>query len=199
MCGRFQYHTKNSLLAHFIHKLPKNEQKKLQSEVIYPGKDVLLLGLDRLGQVRVGKGRWGFNGFKSGQLLINARSETVLDKPTFAAAFRSRRCIFPMSAFYEWSVDKARYLFSSQDVLFVGGCYQMTENGLQAVLLTRPADNVVRNVHHRMPYFIGQDAIRNWLSDCHYACHYPNPNLELFKTLDQKAPLSGLQTLNLKN
>lgn len=199
MCGRYQYDSNDSLLAYFVDKLPIDQQSSLQGEIIYPGKDVLLLGLDISRQVRVGKARWGFNGFKQGQLLINARSESVLDKPTFAKAFKHHRCIFPMSAFYEWSADKTRYLFNSQDVLYVGGCYQVTANGVQAILLTRQADPVVASVHHRMPYCINRQDIRPWLSDLHFASSYQNPQCDIFKSIDRPAPLSSLQTLNLHN
>ena len=48
---------------------------------------------------------WGFPGFDKGRLLINARAESVKDRPTFADSFAGRRCALPAAGFYEW--DKA--------------------------------------------------------------------------------------------
>ncbi|KAA9302372.1 MULTISPECIES: SOS response-associated peptidase [Aerococcus] len=201
MCGRYEYQVNDPLLAHFYGKLGQDSQVSVGT--VYPGQDVLCLGLDPQAKVRVAAMRWGFDGFKKKQLLINARSETINDKLAFAQAFRYRRCIFPMSAFYEWSADKTRFLFSASEVLFVGGCYQVIPQAqgqvqAQAILMTQPADQIVGRVHQRMPYLIHKEDLRSWLGDWHYASNYQGQSPELAMQKDSPDQLSHLVTLDLE-
>ncbi|MDO4670128.1 MAG: SOS response-associated peptidase family protein [Aerococcus sp.] len=174
MCGRYEFDKENSLLAHFYHRLPKTTS--VQTGTVFPGKEVLVLGQNAHGQVKATGMRWGFDGYEPNQLLINARSETILTKPTFSTAFKTQRCVFPMTQFYEWTKDKQKYLFGANDPLFVAGCYQLKETpyGLkpQAILLTRTADQTVSQVHHRMPVIIEANKLRVWLQDTAFAAEY---------------------------
>ena len=52
--------------------------------------------------------RWGFPGFEKGKLLINARAETALERPTFRESVQDRRCIIPARGFYEWNKSKEK-------------------------------------------------------------------------------------------
>lgn len=184
MCGRYTYPLNEALLGHFYQQLPPEDQEIVQTDIVYPGKPVLVLGQDSDGKVRARALQWGFPGFEKGQLLINARAESITEKPTFRTAFRHRRCLFPMARFYEWSTDKTRYLFNGQDVLYVGGCYQMKEGQAQAVLMTQAAGPVVAPIHHRMPYFVAAQDLRQWLKDPNFAQAYTSPTLELFAEQD---------------
>ncbi|MDK6233646.1 SOS response-associated peptidase [Aerococcus sanguinicola] len=201
MCGRYEYQLKDPLLAHFYKKL--GQESTAATGTVYPGQEAVCLGLDPKAKVRVASMRWGFDGFKKKQLLINARSESINDKLAFAQAFRYRRCIFPMSAFYEWSADKTRFLFSASEVLFVGGCYQVLpqadgQSQAQAVLMTQAADQVVGRVHQRMPYFIHKEDLRPWLNDWAYASNYRGQAPELAMQKDSPDRLSHLVTLDLE-
>ena len=55
---------------------------------------------------------WGFPGFDKGKLLINARAESVKDRPTFADSFAGRRCVLPAAGFYEWDRKKEKVIFT---------------------------------------------------------------------------------------
>ncbi|MDO4680332.1 MAG: SOS response-associated peptidase family protein [Aerococcus sp.] len=177
MCGRYEFNVEDRLLAHFYSRIDPTEA--IQTGTVFPGEQVLVLGLNRNGQVRSTAMRWGFDGVgNDSRLLINARSETIMEKPTFAESFHNRRCLFPMSQFYEWSPapNKEKYLFGANDPLFVAGCYQMKETPYgfqaQAVILTRFANAVVGPVHHRMPVIIQPNDIRQWLDDFQFARDY---------------------------
>ena len=58
---------------------------------------------------------WGFPGFDKGKLLINARAESVKDRPTFADSFAGRRCALPAAGFYEWDKKKEKVIFTLPD------------------------------------------------------------------------------------
>jgi putative SOS response-associated peptidase YedK len=100
MCGRFTLHSRDRI------KL-KGEAVNLPLVVprfnIAPAQDVLAIG-------HFGRGleermlRWGLipSWSQDGKGFINARSETLKDKPSFSEAFRSRRCLIPADGFYEW-------------------------------------------------------------------------------------------------
>ena len=114
-----------------------------------------------------------------GHRLINARSETAADKPSFRAAFRRRRCLVPADGFYEWAVlpdaDKQPWYFHPADrrpFAFAGLWERWQQPGGEAVesctLLTTSANAVVAPVHHRMPVILSPQHYHQWL-DCRQA------------------------------
>jgi putative SOS response-associated peptidase YedK len=105
---------------------------------------------------------------------INARSETVLEKPTFRAAFLHRRCLLPADGFYEWArsgTKKQPYHFRRRDQLpfaFAGLWESWTdpetrERLLSCCILTTEANELVRPVHDRMPVILDPTAFDLWL------------------------------------
>lgn len=105
--------------------------------------------------------------------LINARSETVLDKPAFAEAFRQRRCLVPVDGFYEWQKrgdGKQPYYFSGRDgrLLALAGIWESRDYpGGHRVhscsILTTAANRLMRPVHHRMPVIMPAADWKFWL------------------------------------
>ncbi len=115
---------------------------------------------------------WGFPGFKGSQLLINARQETVAEKPTFREAFADRRCVIPTTGFIEWShdergkaVDKFRFNAPETQMLFLAGIYTFVGRELRFVILTTAADSTMAEIHHRQPLIIPAQMIRPWVND----------------------------------
>ena len=115
---------------------------------------------------------WGFPGFRSSQLLINARQETVAEKPTFCEAFARRRCVIPTTGFIEWSHDErgrtvAKYRFNSPEtqLLFLAGIYTCVGQELRFVILTTAANASMAEIHHRQPVIIPALMIRPWIND----------------------------------
>lgn len=106
-------------------------------------------------------------------LLINARSETAAEKPSFRAAMRHHRCLIPASGFYEWrrtAEGKQPFWISPKD----GGV--MTFAGLwdtwsdpdggdidSGAVLTTNANKTIGEIHHRMPAILMPDAFDDWL------------------------------------
>lgn len=133
------------------------------------------------GQPRIKAMRWGLvppwaGEAESGQNLINARAETVAEKPAFRAALRKRRGLVPALGWYEWQSAGGRrkqpwYLHDAegQMLAFAAIWEQKPLNALEVLesvsLLTRPASPAVAHVHDRMPVVFHADARERWLQD----------------------------------
>lgn len=108
-----------------------------------------------------------------GARLINARSETVEEKPSFREAFKKRRCIIPADGFYEWQRTGGRkqpFFFRMRDEHPFGfaGLWERWEGkDGQAInsctILTTGANEVLRPVHDRMPVILHADEYEMWL------------------------------------
>lgn len=110
-----------------------------------------------------------------GAKLINARSETVGEKPSFREAFKRRRCIIPADGFYEWQRTGGRkqpYYFSLKDGHMFGfaGLWEKwrTPDGESletCSILTTEANEVLSTVHDRMPVILHTESYELWLDD----------------------------------
>ena len=110
---------------------------------------------------------WGFPGFQGKGVIINARAETVMEKPMFRNSIQAKRCVIPSSGFFEWSHDgkKTKYQFNlpGSGVLYMAGLYQDYEDGRRFVILTEPANESMTAVHCRMPLVIPNGSLSVWL------------------------------------
>jgi putative SOS response-associated peptidase YedK len=123
--------------------------------------------------------RWGFlpswvkdpNQFS---LIINARGESVCDKPAFRAAMKRRRCLIPADGFYEWQATGGRkqpfYIHArSGEPLAFAGLWETWEgpNGETvdtAAIVTTRANGTLAPLHDRMPVIVAPDAFDLWLN-----------------------------------
>jgi putative SOS response-associated peptidase YedK len=124
--------------------------------------------------------RWGFvphwyekpNG---GPLLINARAETIAEKPAFRAACRARRCLIPVTGFYEWTRDGKTtplpWFVQRCDnaPLVMAGIWQDWERGDEALttcaIVTTSANKAMARIHHRIPVILSQQDWSLWLGE----------------------------------
>jgi len=117
---------------------------------------------------------------KSQSQAINARSETVDQKPTFRSAFRSRRCLIPADGYYEWATEMGPYSpkqpFYISAAISAGKAQSLAFAGIwdrwiapdgtvrdSAAIITRPAVEFLATVHSRMPTFLPRDRWDQWL------------------------------------
>lgn len=125
--------------------------------------------------VQIGAGeyqlmKWGFSGFNK-SVVINAKSETALQKPMFRESMLERRCLIPASGYYEWQKigsKKIKYQFyDPNSPLYLAGCWHQEEGNPfhTFVILTRPAIKTFEEIHDRMPVIIPQNHMRAWLYD----------------------------------
>jgi putative SOS response-associated peptidase YedK len=108
-------------------------------------------------------------------LLINARGESVNDKPAFQAAMKRRRCLVPANGFYDWKATGARkqphYVCakSGGPLAFAGLWETWTgPNGEEletATIITTRANRMLAEIHDRMPVIVPPEAFNLWL-DC---------------------------------
>ena len=107
-----------------------------------------------------------------GARLINARSETVAEKPAFRQAFRQRRCIIPADGFYEWQRVGGRkqpFFFRMLDEWQFGfaGLWERWEGEGEVInscaILTTEANEILRPVHDRMPVILHPEDYELWL------------------------------------
>ena len=130
--------------------------------------------------------RWGFSSSWQKSVLINARSETVLEKKTFQSGIRHHRAVIPASCFYEWDRKKVRHTFSLKgSPLYLAGFFDLfaprtegekmkkasdpdgllpTEKSSRFVILTAPANASMIEVHDRMPLLLDRADLPGWFS-----------------------------------
>lgn len=193
MCARYSLTaSQGDLEALFAAAWPAVEP----DDDVRPTDGVLALGSDGVPR----KLQWGLvprwaSDPSVGQRLINARSETAAEKPSFREAFRKRRCILPASAFYEWREEplvrgddqpalfdppaparggktrKRRYRFSTDAPAFaIAGLWETwhAPDGsdlLTCTLLTTAANAAVRPFHDRMPSILRPEDVPIWLDE----------------------------------
>jgi putative SOS response-associated peptidase YedK len=149
---------------------------------IAPSQPVAIVRLDPMGERELALVRWGLipswvKDPREFSTLINARSETAAEKPSFRAAMRHRRCLVPVDGFYEWTGpagDKRPSLFRSKSggPMAFAGLWEhwMGADGSEVdtmAILTTSANATVRPVHDRMPVILPPEAFATWLDVQH--------------------------------
>lgn len=114
---------------------------------------------------------WAKDG-KNSSHLINARMETVREKPSFRSAFKHRRCLIPATGFYEWAKNQsgkqAFHIHRQDQQLFAfAGLWEQwqheTETLYSCTIITTVAAELMRPIHDRMPVIISPDQYHAWL------------------------------------
>jgi putative SOS response-associated peptidase YedK len=133
---------------------------------------------------------------------INARSESIHEKPTFRQAFRTTRCLIPATGYYEWATSLGKYppkqpfYITSKDEnksLSIAGIWSTwkSESGIEiqsAAIITGEAVGELATIHSRMPVFMPNDRWDTWLDP-------KNREIEnLISLMDISDPASGLVT-----
>jgi putative SOS response-associated peptidase YedK len=141
---------------------------------VAPTKDVpaILAEIDAEGErfVRVlRRMRWGLIPWWAddpgiGSRHINARAETVAEKPVFRDAFAKRRCLLPADGYYEWH-GKRPYFLHRRDgrVLALAGIYEVWRGMWTCAIVTTAAEDELGHLHDRMPLFVERERYGEWL------------------------------------
>ena len=170
MCGRYYFTTNSS--DEKLNAISKAMEERYPGEYkigeIFPG-DIVPAVIDRMGKIVAVPAGFGFPGYQDNKLIINARSETAVEKKTFADNLRERRVILPASGFFEWSHDgkKTKYYFTvdSMQAIYLCGIYKIVDGKPRFVILTRAANESMIETHDRMPVIVGENSVRPYLTD----------------------------------
>jgi putative SOS response-associated peptidase YedK len=186
MCGRFAIFSSVPEIKKFADKLKRLEKFNPTYNAV-PGSYYPVISKNNFGTV-LQEMRWGLVPFwakdsKIGNKLINARAETISEKPSFKYAYNKRRCLIPVNGFYEWDRQKQPYFakLKGEDIFFLAGIWEVWQkatNELQTfTILTQKATQPLVNVHHRMPVVLDEHNNRNWLdirnSIADFSCNPP--------------------------
>ncbi len=123
--------------------------------------------------------RWGLvpfwaKGLSSGNRFINARAETIATAPAFRAAFKARRCLVPVNAFYEWSGPKGqrvrwRVVLKDEPLFALAGLWEWwrdpaSGDGVETfTIVTTDANDALARIHDRMPVVVAPEEYAAWL------------------------------------
>ena len=149
---------------------------------IAPTQDVAVIRHDPRGRHELSLMRWGLVPFWAkdlamGNRMINARSETVAEKPSFRNAFQRRRCLIPADGYYEWLTEgkkKQPYWIRMSDErpFAMAGLWERWKDpsGLQPPLesctvLTTEANQLTCEIHDRMPVILDSDHWDMWMDN----------------------------------
>lgn len=145
---------------------------------VAPGQPIGVVRMEN-GQRHFALVRWGFipswvKEVKPGKPLINARGETVMEKPSFRNAMRRRRCLVPADGYYEWSGAEGRkvpfFVQAADKGLFaLAGLWEhwMGADGSEletATLMTIAPNAELATIHDRMPVIIAPEDYETWLT-----------------------------------
>ncbi len=128
--------------------------------------------------------------------LINARAETVAEKPSFLTAFKRRRCLVPMSGFYEWlrsgKTKQPFHIHRHDDAPFaVAGIWESWHDVNTFAVITTAANRVMSPIHDRMPVIIAPELYSEWLDN--------RATPEFLQSLIEPHEWSGIECVEVSN
>ncbi|MGM0445398.1 MAG: SOS response-associated peptidase [Bacillota bacterium] len=173
MCGRYFLNIELDKLAnrYNINDIP-DELINYQGE-IFPSNEAPVV-YNESNKRKIGLMNWGFRTSFSNNLVINARSETVHKKNLFKESFHTRRCIIPVSGFYEWKKvndKKEKYFINikGKEYFSLAGIYNFFNIGgndrMAFTILTKDAPLELINIHDRIPVIIKKGEEKEWLDN----------------------------------
>jgi putative SOS response-associated peptidase YedK len=177
MCGRFVLY---ALAADVAEEFDVAETPGIQPRYnIAPTQEVMIVrsaaesGVRELVSVRWGLIPHWAKDDKMAARMINARCETIADKPAFRAAFKYRRCLIPTNGFYEWKKErtgKQPFFFGiTGDKIFAfGGIWERwkSPDGREmesCSILTTESNELLKDIHDRMPLILKPEDYALWL------------------------------------
>jgi putative SOS response-associated peptidase YedK len=179
MCGRFAITLPDDAMASLFEATPSNDLPGVPNYNVCPTTQVHVVTADD-GARRLRPMRWGFlpHWYKSptdGPLLINARAETIAEKPAFRSACRDRRCLIPATGFYEWTKDGEGnrlpwYIHPrTENAVAFAGVWQVWDKGDEPLttcaIVTTGANEAMSAIHHRMPVTLAKKDWPLWLGE----------------------------------
>ncbi|TLG76724.1 SOS response-associated peptidase family protein [Culicoidibacter larvae] len=158
MCGRFHSLTQEQLNTFFA--LAGTTLSQIKVGEVFPTEFALVKTKFGFAEMQWGIPKWQGTG-----VIINARQETVLDKPFFREDMLHRRCVVYMPYFYEWQDHKVKNAVhrDGQPTLKVAGLYRMVDGEPRFVIITQEATPEFMVLHNRLPLMLEDDEVQDYL------------------------------------
>jgi putative SOS response-associated peptidase YedK len=177
MCGRYELNETPARLGS-RYRIEPGDLEFAQNADVRPTETnpvILLADGKRIASMR----KWGIVPFwakdpKAISTPFNARSEEAYAKPMFRGPFKSKRCLVPATAFFEWQVvpgqkkkQKIRITRADGDLVTLAGLYDYWHHGDEAIesytILTTSPNTIMEPIHNRMPVVLGSEDEDAWL------------------------------------
>ena len=179
MCGRMALTLPHQAMAQVMQAVPSNDLPPTPNYNICPTVQIGVVTSDA-GTRRLRPMRWGFipHWYKKpngGPLLINARAETIAEKPAVRAACRERRCLVPVTGFYVWDRSQGDTPLpwfvqrADGEPLVMAGIWQDWGQGddtlITCAIVTTEANAAMGRIHHRIPVILTPEDWPLWLGE----------------------------------
>jgi putative SOS response-associated peptidase YedK len=178
VCGRFAFYSPAEATAALF---GAGNVEPIESRYnIAPTQEIAAIRHDADGKLELASLRWGLVPFWAkeasiGNRMINARAETVAEKPSFRNAYRKRRSLILADGFYEWhregDVKTPWYISQASNEAFAfAGLWEdwtdkETGESLQTTaIVTTAADNFMSRLHSRMPVLLTPETAKRWMA-----------------------------------
>jgi len=197
MCGRFaRGYTWKEVQDWLRLASPIDLEQLAFSYNVAPTQHSPIIRISETGQREIAIARWGLIPFWAddpsiGSRMINARGDSVASKPAFRSAFKERRCLVPVSGFYEWQrIDGSKtkqpwYIYpAAGKIMCLAGLWERWDKSEQPLetftIITTEANEFIAPLHDRMPVVICAEDFDRWLD--------PQTRLEELQSLLAPAP-----------
>lgn len=179
MCGRFTLTMSGDMIADYF-DIVEGQLDLVPRYNIAPTQEILTIVNNGEHNSAMNM-RWGLvpswaKDAKIGYKMINARSESLLEKPSFKNAFKKRRCLIPADGFYEWKRDGAKrrpmhIRLKSKEPFGFAGLWETwrdksdpkAEPVISCSIVTCPPNSLMAQIHDRMPVILPREYHKEWL------------------------------------
>lgn len=201
MCGRFSFFDLPGFKMRYNLELPSFVMPRYN---IAPTQDIP--GIIYREGLQVVRFQWGLVPYwekenPAAKRMINARGETVHEKPSFKQSFARRRCLIPADGFYEWGKKEAlkqpyRITLKSRQVFTFAGLWDTWVNPAgekiqTCAIITTSAHTLLKNIHDRMPVILSGEAEKAWLN--------PGSSIPLLRSLLLPYPADSMDLYAVSN
>ena len=184
MCGRFQLSVKGKEITERVNVEVHDEIHRPDKQLLNSSKGYNCAPLQWLPVIlntspeKIQFLRWGLlpswsSDERSAAKMINARAETISEKPAFKTAFERRRCLIPANGFYEWQKTSHkqpyRFFLKNEAIFAMAGIWDhwTKTDGTRIhtfAILTTSANSILEGIHDRMPVILSENDEMKWIS-----------------------------------
>lgn len=185
MCGRYYIDIDMGEIKKIAEQASKNIYEEFKTGEIFPT-NIAPIYIQDEHAMRPILAKWGFPKWDGKGTIINARAETIEQKPIFKKLMSNMRCLVPASAYFEWkevpgSKEKDKYIIKKPDsLLYFAGLFNIVPKDKQGQLsmfdassneydmfytiITKDADRSISHIHNRMPVIFDNQELGDWLN-----------------------------------